>query len=268
MSVGSYRARKRFGQHFLHDKQIIDRLLRAINPQPGDLMVEIGPGQGALTLPLLKRLGHLEAIELDRDLAAYLIEICAAEGDLHLHNKDALAFDFRSLAGEDRLLRVVGNLPYNVSTPLLFHLLAQVEVIEDLHFMLQREVVIRMAAKPGSKDYGRLSVMVQFYCGIEPLFTVKPGAFIPPPKVDSMVVRLTPRRPSLAPDIPHGALSRVVSQAFSRRRKTLANGLKGLIASADLKTLGIDPQQRPETISLEQYLILTRYWLALQEEEL
>lgn len=268
MSVGSYRGRKRFGQHFLHDKQIIDRLLRAINPQPEDLMVEIGPGQGALTLPLLKRLGHLEAIELDRDLAAYLLEICAAKGDLHLHNRDALAFDFRSLTHGNRLLRVVGNLPYNISTPLLFHLLAQIGVIKDLHFMLQREVVIRMAAKPGSKDYGRLSVMAQFYCGIEPLFIVKPGAFIPPPKVDSMVVRLTPHRPSLAPDIPHGALSRVVSQAFSQRRKTLANGLKGLIASANLKALGIDPQQRPETISLEQYLILTRYWLAHQEKDL
>jgi 16S rRNA (adenine1518-N6/adenine1519-N6)-dimethyltransferase len=268
MSVESYQVRKRFGQHFLHDKQIINRLLRAINPQPGDLMVEIGPGQGALTLPLLKCLGHLEAIELDRELAAYLIELCAAEGDLRLHNGDALAFDFRPLARENQLLRVVGNLPYNISTPLLFHLLAQIGVIKDLHFMLQREVVIRMAAKPGSKDYGRLSVMAQFYCEIEPLFIVKPGAFIPPPKVDSMVVRLMPHRPSLAPDIPHGALSRVVSQAFSQRRKTLANGLKGLIGSANIKALGIDPQQRPETISLEQYLILARYWLAHHEENL
>ncbi|QBQ55613.1 16S rRNA (adenine(1518)-N(6)/adenine(1519)-N(6))-dimethyltransferase RsmA [Nitrosococcus wardiae] len=265
MNIPGYQARKRFGQHFLHDKQVIDRLLRVIHPQSGELMVEIGPGQGALTLPLLRGLGHLEAIELDRDLAAYLVESCASEGDLRLHNVDALAFDFRALVREqNQRLRVVGNLPYNISTPLLFHLLAQVEVLEDMHFMLQREVVVRLAAKPGGKDYGRLSVMVQFYCGVEPLFTVKPGAFMPPPKVDSMVVRLKPCRPSLAPEIPHAALNRVVSQAFSQRRKTLANALKGLLGSADLKILGMDPRQRPETVDLEQYLALTRYWLEHQ----
>jgi 16S rRNA (adenine1518-N6/adenine1519-N6)-dimethyltransferase len=264
MNASGYRARKRFGQHFLHDKQVIDRLLRAINPQPGDLMVEIGPGRGALSLPLLRRLGYLEAIELDRDLAAYLIEICAAEGELHLHNRDALTFDFRALARENQLLRVVGNLPYNISTPLLFHLLAQVEVIEDMHFMLQREVVVRLAAKPGNKDYGRLSVMVQFYCEVEPLFIVNSGAFIPPPKVDSMVVRLKPRHLPMAPEIPHAALNRVVSQAFSQRRKTLANALKGLLSSADLEALGIDPRQRPEMVNLEQYLVLAQRWLEHQ----
>lgn len=260
MNAADHRARKRFGQHFLHDRQVVDRLIRAINPKPGDLMVEIGPGQGALTLPLLRRLGQLEAIELDRDLAAYLVEMCALEGALRLHNVDALTFDFHALARDDRWLRVVGNLPYNISTPLLFHLLAHIQILEDMHFMLQREVVVRLAAKPGSKDYGRLSVMVQFYCRVEPLFTVKPGAFLPPPKVDSMVARLQPHRPSLAPEIPHAALNRVVSQAFSQRRKTLANALKGLLDTADLVTLGIDPRQRPETVELEQYLALARHW--------
>ncbi|ABA58193.1 dimethyladenosine transferase [Nitrosococcus oceani ATCC 19707] len=264
MNTLGHRARKRFGQHFLHDKGVIERLLRAINPQLNDLMVEIGPGQGALTLPLLHCLGHLEAIELDRDLAAYLVERCASEGNLRLHNVDSLTFDFRTLAHENRRLRVVGNLPYNISTPLLFHLLGQIGILEDMHFMLQREVVTRLAAKPGGKDYGRLSVMVQFYCEVEPLFTVKSGAFVPPPKVDSMVVRLIPHRPSLAPNISHGALNRVVSQAFSQRRKTLANALKGLLSSAELIALGIDPRQRPETISLEDYLALTRYWLKAQ----
>lgn len=261
MSITRHRARKRFGQHFLHDRRIIDRLLEAINPRPGELLVEVGPGQGALTLPLLRRLGRLEAVELDRDLAAYLTESCVAEGDLRLHNRDALTFDFGALAGKGQRLRVVGNLPYNISTPLLFHLLTRADVIEDMHFMLQREVVIRLAAKPGNKDYGRLSVMAQFYCRVEPLFIVKPGAFIPPPKVDSMVVRLRPHRPSLAPEIPHAALSQLVSRAFSQRRKTLANALKGLLASAELEALEVHPQQRPETVSLEQYLALTRYWL-------
>lgn len=261
MSVTRHQARKRFGQHFLHDRQVIDRLLDAINPQPGELLVEIGPGHGALTLPLLRRLGRLEAIELDRDLAVYLIENCTTEGDLRLHNRDALTFDFGALAGKGQRLRVVGNLPYNISTPLLFHLLARVDIIEDMHFMLQREVVVRLAAKPGNKDYGRLSVMAQFYCLIEPLFTVKPGAFIPPPKVDSRVVRLRPHHPSLAPDIPRAALSQLVSRAFSQRRKTLANALKGLLVSAELESLGVHPRQRPETVSLEQYVTLTRYWL-------
>lgn len=261
MSMTGHRARKRFGQHFLHDRQIIAHLLEVINPQRGELIVEVGPGQGALTFPLLQQLGYLEAIELDRDLAAYLIENCAAEGDLRLHNRDALTFDFRTLAGGEQRLRVVGNLPYNISTPLLFHLLAEIDILEDMHFMLQREIVVRLAAKPGSKDYGRLSIMAQFYCLVEPLFIVKPGAFAPPPKVDSMVVRLRPHRPSRAPDIPPAALRQLVSQAFSQRRKTLANALKGLLASAELEALGIHPQQRPETVSLEQYLRLTRYWL-------
>ncbi|WP_096527247.1 16S rRNA (adenine(1518)-N(6)/adenine(1519)-N(6))-dimethyltransferase RsmA [Candidatus Nitrosoglobus terrae] len=263
-----HQARKRFGQHFLHDSQIIERLMSTINPQSGDLIVEIGPGQGALTFPLLKRLGYLEAIEIDRDLVAYLMGICAAKGDLRLHNTDALAFNFHTIARKNQLLRVVGNLPYNISTPLLFHLFTQIEIIKDLHFMLQREVVMRMAAKPGNKNYGRLSVMTQFYCEVEPLFIVKPGAFIPPPKVDSMIVRLKPHHSPLAPDIPHKALSQVVSQAFSQRRKTLANSLKGLIDLVAIKALGIDPQQRPEIISLEQYLRLTQYWLAQDRNDL
>jgi 16S rRNA (adenine1518-N6/adenine1519-N6)-dimethyltransferase len=264
--TAKHRARKRFGQHFLHDKGIVGRLLEAINPQAGELVVEIGPGQGALTLPLLRRLGRLEAIELDRDLVTYLQEKCAAEGDLRLYNQDALTFNFRTLVRPGQRLRMVGNLPYNISTPLLFHLLAQSDVLESMHFMLQREVAMRLAAVPGTKEYGRLSVMVQFYCLVEQLFVVKPGAFIPPPKVDSMVVCLRPHRPALAPDIPSAVLNRLVTKAFSQRRKTLSNALKGLLTTADLQAAELDPQQRPETVSLEQYLALTRVWLACKQD--
>ena len=245
-------ARKRFGQNFLHDPVVIERIVQAINPQPGQFLVEIGPGLGAITLPLLRIAKTLHAVELDRDLVADLATRAAGIGELHIHQHDALRFDFTKLAGRLRL-RVVGNLPYNISTPILFHLMEQADCIEDMHFMLQKEVVDRMAASPGSRDYGRLSVMIQHFCRVEPLFRVGPGAFRPAPKVDSAIVRLTPRLQPDYPLIDHQDFSRLVRQAFSQRRKTLRNTLKGLLSDVAIRELGIDPSARPETITLEQY---------------
>ena len=184
--------RKRFGQNFLHDPAVIGRIVQAINPRPGDHLVEIGPGQGAITLPLLDAAGRLDVVELDRDLVGPLAERCRGIGELGVYNADALSFDYCALAGSGPL-RVVGNLPYNISTPLLFHLLEQHRCISDMHFMLQKEVVDRMAARPGSGAWGRLGVMLQYRCRVTPLFTIGAGAFRPPPKVESAFVRLEPR---------------------------------------------------------------------------
>ncbi|MGB5299783.1 MAG: 16S rRNA (adenine(1518)-N(6)/adenine(1519)-N(6))-dimethyltransferase RsmA [Thiogranum sp.] len=251
----THKARKRFGQNFLHDPLVIQRIVQAINPRPGERLVEIGPGQGAITLPLLKACQHLEVVELDRDLIQPLAEKTATAGELVIHQQDALRFDFRSLANGERL-RTVGNLPYNISTPLLFHLIEQSDVIQDMHFMLQKEVVDRMAAAPGSGDYGRLSVMVQYHCRVEPLFRVGPGAFKPAPKVDSAFVRLIPWPEPPFPVKNTGDLTVLVRQAFSQRRKTLRNALKHLLSEQEIKATGTDPSARPETISLEQYVAL------------
>ena len=215
----SHKARKRFGQNFLHDPGIIRRIVSSINPRPGDRLVEIGPGQGAITRELLQAAGHLDAIELDRDLIAPLAQSCGELGQLQIHCADALKFDFRGLADKGHKLRVVGNLPYNISTPLLFHLLEQADCIEDMHFMLQKEVVDRMAAQPGGKAYGKLSVMLQVQCEITPLFIIGPGAFKPAPKVDSALVRLQPHRepPSAAaPAAPPKAPQRYIVPGFRR----------------------------------------------------
>lgn len=251
----SHRARKRFGQNFLHDPDIIQRIIRAVNPQPGQRLVEIGPGRGAITLPLLQACGHLEVIELDRDLIEPLARKAAALGELVIHQSDALKFDFAALAKSEKL-RIVGNLPYNISTPLLFHLLAQSSYIQDMHFMLQKEVVGRMAATPGGGEYGRLSVMIQYHCKVEPLFRIGPGAFSPAPKVDSAFVRLTPWAKPPAHVDDYACLSTVVRQAFAQRRKTLRNTLKGLLTETDIQACGSDPSARPETISLQQYAAL------------
>jgi 16S rRNA (adenine1518-N6/adenine1519-N6)-dimethyltransferase len=251
----SHRARKRFGQNFLHDPAVIQRIVRSISPQPGQQLVEIGPGQGAITLPLLKACGHLEVIELDRDLIEPLANKAAALGELVIHQGDALKFDFAALA-QGQKLRIVGNLPYNISTPLLFHLLAQSGYIQDMHFMLQKEVVERMAADPGSSDYGRLSVMIQYRCRVEPLFRIGPGAFRPEPKVDSAFVRLTPWPQAPVSVNDYECLSKVVRQAFAQRRKTLRNTLKGLLTEADIRASHTDPSARPETITLQQYAAL------------
>jgi len=246
-------ARKRFGQHFLHDRGIIERIVNAIDPQPGDRLVEIGPGHGALTLPLLARAGRLEAIEIDRDLPGPLLERAREIGDLTIHQGDALRFDFVALRGAGPKLRVCGNLPYNISTPLLFHLLAARDAIADMHFMLQKEVVDRMAASPDDDDYGRLTVMLAADCRVEKLFKVPPGAFNPPPRVDSAIVRLVPLDAPPFPLPDRRRYAQVVAAAFSMRRKTLRNSLQGLVDAAGFVTAGIDPQRRAETLSPAEF---------------
>jgi 16S rRNA (adenine1518-N6/adenine1519-N6)-dimethyltransferase len=244
------KTRKRFGQHFLHDPGILKRIVEAIAPAPGDAVVEIGPGEGALTRPLLERLPQLTAIEIDRDLAGTLSHELSSRG-LSVLSADVLDFDFAALPSG---LRVVGNLPYNISTPLLFHLARFADRIRDMHFMLQREVVERMVAKPSTPAYGRLSVMLQTRFEMRKLFNVAPGAFRPPPKVESAVVRLVPLREKMACDA--GAFERIVRQAFSARRKTLRNALP--LEARDYEDLGIDPKLRPENLSPADYVRITQ----------
>jgi 16S rRNA (adenine1518-N6/adenine1519-N6)-dimethyltransferase len=250
-----HRPRKRFGQSFLHDPGTIRRIVSILDPKPGEHLVEIGPGRGAITRGLLQATGRLDAVELDRDLIEPLARLCAGLGELIVHNADALDFDFCGLYPNDRL-RLVGNLPYNVSTPLLFRILDQADCIADMHFMLQREVVERIAAKPGSKAFSRLSVMTQVHCRAEPLFRIGPGAFIPAPRVDSAFLRLVPRRPLPVPVLDPAFLSRLVAQAFAQRRKTLRNSLKGLIGEELLRAQGVDWEQRAEELSVEAYIRL------------
>ena len=252
----SHRPRKRFGQNFLHDQSVIAQILDHVDPRPGEHLVEIGPGQGALTLGLLERVGELDAIELDRDLVEPLARRCASVGTLRVHQADALAFDFRSLARDGRRLRLVGNLPYNISTPLLFHLLAQADVIADMHFMLQKEVVDRMAAGPGSKTYGRLSVVLQAVCEVDALFDIGPEAFRPPPKVVSSVVRLVPLAEPRIAAARQAVFSAFVATAFGQRRKTLRNNLKGRLDDDAIGALGIDPGTRPETLTIADFVRL------------
>jgi 16S rRNA (adenine1518-N6/adenine1519-N6)-dimethyltransferase len=253
----SHRPRKRFGQNFLHDPRVIGRIIAAVNPQPEDHLVEIGPGQGAITLELLKAAGRLEAVELDRDLIEPLKARCAGAGDFTVHQGDALKFDFCSLARDDRPLRLVGNLPYNISTPLLFHFLDQARCIADMHFMLQKEVVDRMAAGPGSKVYGRLSVMLQTRCQVTPLFDIGPGAFKPPPKVDSAIVRLVPHAEPPFHIADPALFDRVVAQSFAQRRKTLRKSLQTLVATEAFARAGIDPSERPERLSPADFAALS-----------
>lgn len=248
-----HRPRKRFGQHFLHDRNIIHKMLLAIQAHPGDFLVEIGPGLGALTLPLLEQCGRLTAVELDRDLIAPLAERAAGKGELRVIQADALATDLRALPPPGIKVRLVGNLPYNISTPLLFHFLEQAEAIHDMHFLLQKEVVQRMSAAPGGKEYGRLTVMLAARCRVEPLFRVSAGAFTPPPKVESAFVRLTPyaQRPFEISDPER--FSTLVRQAFSQRRKTLRNALRGLLDETAIRNAGLDPGARPETLHAREF---------------
>jgi len=246
-------ARKRFGQNFLHDQGTIQRILSTVAPRPGDRLVEIGPGRGAITEGLLTAAGALDVVELDRDLIEPLRQRLTGLGALRIHQGDALAFDLCALAPSPASLRVVGNLPYNVSTPLLFHFLEQAHCIRDLHLMLQREVVERIVAEPGSKTYGRLSVMIQTLCEAQGLFRIGPGAFTPAPKVESAFLRLRPYRPLPYPlDDPelHG---RIVAAAFSQRRKTLRNALSGLVDRRLLEGAGIEPGRRAETLSVQDF---------------
>jgi len=245
----THRPRKRFGQHFLHDPAVIDKIVAAVDPRPGQRLVEIGPGLGAITAALLERAGTLHVVEIDRDLAAKLAADLGHRGELVVHNVDALRFDFSSLAGPGDPVRLVGNLPYNISTPLLFHLLEKRECILDMHFMLQREVVRRMAADVGSKDYGRLTIMLAAWCRVERLFDVGPGAFRPPPRVHSSVVRIVPWPKPPFPLCNPAAFARLVNQAFSRRRKTLRNALEGLLSETEILAAGVDPRLRPEQLA-------------------
>jgi 16S rRNA (adenine1518-N6/adenine1519-N6)-dimethyltransferase len=248
--------RKRFGQNFLQSQPIIDSIIRAINPQADDNMLEIGPGLGALTKPLLGKLKKLTAVEIDTDLQKYLQELPIAQGKLNLIAADALTIDYDQFGPN---LRVVGNLPYNISTPILFRLLQYVTHIEDMHFMLQKEVVDRMAAIPGTKAYGRLSVMLHYLCEVEALFSVPAEAFEPKPKVESAIVRLTPYQVSPYEPVAIEHLERLVASAFAMRRKTLANNLKGIVSAAQISELGIDPGKRPEQISIAEYVQLVKF---------
>ena len=244
--------RKRFGQHFLHDAGVIRRIVDAIDPKSGERIVEVGPGRGALTWRLLERAKELDVIEIDRDLARELAEDPRA-GRLRIHVENVLDTDFVALRGSGPPLRVLGNLPYNISTPLLFRLLQQRAAIGDMYFMLQKEVVDRMAAPPGGKEYGRLTVMIAAYAEVTALFDVGPGSFKPRPKVISAIVRL---RPAQEPRFDIGsdaALRSLVTAAFSHRRKTLRNGLKTFLTGEQIEACGIDPQLRPETLAPAQF---------------
>lgn len=250
------RAKKRFGQHFLHDPGTIERIVRAVAPQPGDRLVEIGPGRGAITAPLLERTGAIDVVELDRDVLPTLEARCRGLGELRVHVEDALEFDLRALRGAGARLRLVGNLPYNISTPLLFRFVAQLDAIADMHFMLQREVVARMAARPGGKEYGRLTVMLAPWVRVEPLFDIGTGAFSPPPRVVSTFFALHPHAVPPFPLANPGAYARVVAAAFAQRRKTLRNSLAGLLDVERIAAAGVDPQARPETLPAERFAAL------------
>ena len=247
-------ARKRFGQHFLVDQAIIDAIVSAINPQAEQHLVEIGPGRGALTEPVLRRVQHLHAIEIDTDLVAYLRAHIAPLGLLELYSQSALDFDFATLPSPFRLF---GNLPYNITSPLLIHLLPYVPMIQDMHFMVQREVAQRITAKSGGRDYGRLTIMLQYHFQIERLFDIAPTAFKPQPKVHSSMIRLKAHKTVLYKCTDVTLLERLVKQAFSQRRKTLKNNLKGMVSAESLEAMGIDGQRRPETLSIAEYVRLS-----------
>lgn len=246
--------RKRFGQNFLQDKNIIQKIIKAIAPKKTDHIVEIGPGLGALTIQLLPILKNMDVIELDRDLVPKLQTACRNLGELNIYQADALRFDFKKLVKNEHLLRIVGNLPYNISTPLIFHLLEQIDCICDMHFMLQKEVAQRLAAKPNNKNYGRLSVMVQYFCRVKELFTASPHAFYPVPKVESALVYLVPHKKISLPAKNISALEEIVKLAFNQRRKMIQNCLKGSVSKEQFSNLNISPKLRPEQLSVEDFV--------------
>jgi len=249
-------ARKQLGQHFLHDPAVIAKIIREIAPQRDDCIVEIGGGLGALTAPLLERIDVLHVVEVDERLAEHLEGLDTGDGHLMVHRADALKFDFASLRTGSRRLRIVGNLPYNISTPLLFHLLEQRSALVDLHVMLQKEVAARIVAKPGTKDYGRLTVMLAAWMAAESCFDVGPGAFSPPPRVWSTVLRLTPQPEARFPIADEKAFANFVRRVFSMRRKTLGRALKGLLTPTQIESQGIDPATRGETLAPAQLAAL------------
>ena len=253
-------ARKRFGQNFLNDDFIISKIVAAINPQPGENLVEIGPGLGAITKPVLSQTDHLTVVELDRDLADRLVADEEIGHKITVCQGDALKYDFGQLANPEKPMKVFGNLPYNISTPLLFHLFEFAPYIKNMHFMLQKEVVERMVAGPGSKAWGRLSVMTQYFCDAVPVIDVPPESFVPPPKVNSAVIRLTPKTDEQRKLTDTKVLNRVCLEAFNQRRKTVRNCFKHLIPVDVIESIGIDPGIRPESISLNQFIELAN-WL-------
>ena len=254
-----HKARKRFGQNFLIDHGVIREIVRSVHPHKDDVIVEIGPGKGAITELLADACDNLNVIELDRDLVPWLKVKFEKHPNFQLFQADALQFDFAQLLKNDRPLRIVGNLPYNISTPLIFHLLGYANKVRDMHFMLQKEVVKRMAAQPGESAYGRLGIMVQYYCAVEDLFDVPPTSFDPAPKVDSAIVRLTPyaQLPYVATHIK--TLETLVNVAFQQRRKTLRNSLKQLLTGEQMENLTLDLSLRPEEISLADYVAISNY---------
>ncbi|MGY5451958.1 16S rRNA (adenine(1518)-N(6)/adenine(1519)-N(6))-dimethyltransferase RsmA [Agarivorans sp. MS3-6] len=254
-----HRARKRFGQNFLNNDAVISQIVATIYPQPGENLVEIGPGLGALTEPVANAAGHLQVVELDRDLAQRLREHSTLANMLTIHEIDALKFDFMQLVKPEQKMRVFGNLPYNISTPLIFHLLSFTSAISDMHFMLQKEVVKRMAAGPDCKAYGRLTVMTQVQCRVLPALEVPPEAFMPPPKVDSAVVRLEPYESTLYPLTSLATLDRVCKEAFNQRRKTIRNALGNLLTVEQLEILGLKPTLRPENLTIQQFCDIANY---------
>ena len=253
-------AKKRFGQNFLTDQAIINSLVEAIHPQADDLMVEIGPGLGALTQPLLKKLNHLHVVEIDRDIIQWM-ESFYDLSKLTIHNSDALKFNFSELAklSPAQKIRVTGNLPYNISTPILFHLLDNVSSIIDMHFMLQKEVVERMVAEPSTPEYGRLSVMLQYRLNMEYLITVPPEAFDPAPKVESAFVRCVPHQALPYPAKDETLFAKIVTAAFSQRRKTLRNTLKAFLNDASFEALNINSQLRAENLSVAEFVAIANF---------
>lgn len=252
-----HKPRKRFGQNFLQNDAIIQNIIRHIHPKKNDHLVEIGPGLGALTFPILSEIKKMDVVEIDRDLIPGLQMHCPTECELSIHEADALKFSFSSLKTDDRKLRIIGNLPYNISTPILFHLLKERDVIEDMHFMLQLELVERACAEPGSRTYGRLSVMLQVFCETTILMHVPPSAFFPEPKVDSAIIRLTPHRVDPYPDVNIARLEALVGAAFNQRRKSLSNSIKNFLSLDEIRSIGIDPQLRAEQISVRDFVRLS-----------
>lgn len=257
-----HRARKRFGQNFLHYPAVIQRIVDVINLQRQDHVVEIGPGKGALTKLILERVNKLDVVEIDRDLVKALTISLGNNEHLIIHEADALKLDLSQFGQTD--LRIVGNLPYNISTPLLFHLLSYKDYIKDMLFMLQKEVVNRICAEPGSKQYGRLTIMLQYYCDVDSLFIIKPGAFSPSPKVDSAIIRLTPLAKPRYELSDHESFKIIVKEAFSQRRKTIRNTLKKFISEPEIKELGIAPEIRAENLEIADFVKLANHYHQLK----
>ncbi len=261
-------ARKRFGQHFLHDKNIIARMVSAIAPAESDKLLEIGPGQGALTFPLLAQCKQLTAVELDRDLIPILQRGAAKYGALNVINCDILEFDLKALAGtDDQQYRIAGNLPYNISTPLMFHLMTSISHIRDMHFMVQREVALRIVATVGDKNYGRLSIMMQYYCQCQYLIDVPPQSFTPPPKVDSSIIRLIPHPQPIIEVNDFELFSLIVKTAFGQRRKTIANSLKKMIEPSCFEAAQVDRSLRAECLTGADFARLTHAKLNQESNE-